>query len=227
MRNTRRNIYLQSQGFERKEVFNPKNHVMYPFKWFSNFNANVEITDKRGYGKGCIKMPSLVCDHCGCEIDGNVGGYFTAYLLFNSFDDIRVVCCGRLMVPDFFDQQFGYPNPVTFPSHMEGSIDHVLAWDMIGQRNKYRLNAYLGKEVTMNDINEWFHSEGFGDGGFSSRGIYTGWVSYKQWKVVMMDDKTGKPARKWTANDLIKSLNEILGSRVIHKPMPQQLDLFQ
>lgn len=220
----RREIYLQSCDI-RSGFFDPRNHVIYPFQTFTNFNAHQERLSK-GFGCGYIRYDDLKCDYCGEVMEGNCGGYYCAYIVWYTREEVRLNCgCHDLgKMPCFYDQQYGFHTPVEFPEQYIDSIDHVLAWQF---GNKYKLNRYLGADFGVDQLKDYLGSYGFGDGGFSARGIFPGYVSYRKWNIKMEYMYMRPLIKKWTASDIARAYDDILKSVVpVSKPVRQQLALF-
>jgi hypothetical protein len=225
----RREIYHQYND-NLKDLFDPREHVIYPFKEVASFHT-IKSRFVKGWGRGFLYYDPLSCDYCGQQESTNSGGYYSGWIVFNSWEDVRFNCgCEGCIddishMPDFYDQQFGFHQPVKFPDKFKNSIDHVLAWKF---GNKYKLNRYLGKEFTLNDLKKYLGPYGFGDGGFSGRGIFYGWVDYRGWKIKMKYMDMRQREMTWTGTDIARAYNDILSHcTTAVKTAPQQLELFE
>ena len=122
-----------------EHVLNPEYQKLFPFHYFQNFKI-------RQGERPC-------CDYCG-ESFNNAGNgmYFTAYIVWESADDIRLCCSIRNcrkhkgILYDFHEQKFGNPEPIVLPDHLAQCEMYFAVFQVFCKMYKstpYRLVNYL------------------------------------------------------------------------------------
>ncbi len=108
------------------------------------------------YVHQCLRISTedpfdLVCEKCGYNEEGNrvvKCGYFVFY----DTNTVKVYCSSRCLpvgVIEYSNQVYGYRKPVELPEHLHSSLLHSTVWGYMYDSDKYKLNKYLGKNITV------------------------------------------------------------------------------
>lgn len=213
--------------WEFDEAVKPENQKLFPFSIFSNFNANRNYPDK-------IYEP-LHCSYCKDPLlsSEGYGSYYTAYIVFESKDDVRVCCSLRQCRPqpkpyEYSEQIHGYPNPIILPDELQKSIKHLaVARCFFRSSHFYALNRYLKTGITWKQI-EALTSPSSHQGGSDILSKF-GWIGCGwEWNGTHLttDGVTtdGGEIIKLTKSQIVDIVNEILEAN--RTEVHQQLCLF-
>ena len=190
------------------EVLKRENQKIYPFYYLTNFFMTVD--------------QSCICDYCKDSFGTNMAGYFTAYVVWESAEDIRLCCnvyhCRKGHILDYHKQIYGYKTPVELGRYSD-SIKHILIHSVLLHGSyAYQANKYIKNGITHQQLDKEFP---LGTGGFSQRGKIKGWVEYKPGRIILSDNDW-KPQITLTKSDIVRLFNEILKENHTYK----QLTLF-
>lgn len=131
------------------EAVKPENQKLFPFYVFTNFDAS------RNYPQNVYEP--LKCSYCNEPLSEGYG-YYTAFIVFESKDDVRMCCSLRGCRPqpkpyDYHHQIHGYPNPIVLNDEFQDSIRHlVVASCFIGSSTSYALNKFLKTGITWEQL---------------------------------------------------------------------------
>lgn len=207
-----------SRRSEFDEAVKPENQKLFPFFVFTNFDTN------KNYPKVC---EPLHCSYCNEPLKDGYG-YYTAFIVFESKDDVRVCCSLRECRPqpkpyDYQQQIHGYPNPIVLIDEFQDSIKHlVVARCFIGSSTSYALNRYLKTGITWEQLKAVSYLSSY-QGGSHVYGkfgaIYCSWT----WNGTYLTTSEGEII-KLSKSQIVDIVNEILEANRVdaHK----QLSLF-
>lgn len=182
--------YLRNR--DMYDVTNKANHKFFPFYFFTSAN----VTD----------LDEPHCSVCGEHLATNYAGYFSAYWLFESSDNVRI-CCSRKELPagswEFYNQRWGNSEPIKLPDHMKGREPYeVIMTKILTGSNLYRLKSY--RHVTYDDLNNMFIPSL--SGGSYGDGL---WVKEEYLKI-KITSRDNKVIHSFSQAAIVAAINEIL-----------------
>lgn len=208
-------------SLEYYEAVKPKNQKLFPFFVFTNFN--------RSHNYPIVCERNLVCSYCKQELSSGYGGYYTAYIVFESATDIRLCCNVYHCRPNpqpytYHEQIYGYPNPIIFPKKYTNSLQHLLVVRcFLSSAKMYALNKYLKTGITWYEFYELTGRNTFAGGSHVYRNgvvISCDW----RWNGSHLTAETATGNLKLNKSDIIRLVNEILAEN--NPAQKQQLSLF-
>ena len=186
-------------------LFDLSTHKIYPFYFATSFNVGYDASE-HGY---------LRCSYTGDIYTGN-GSYYFGYLYFYGVDDVRYSPYRPKDIEpkalSYYDQIYGYKEPVKFPEWAKNSIVHCVAWDCFGG-NPYKLRSYVGKSLNIEKMKEIFGDKAAlsSFGNTFNTPCYKGFLDCMHGKATLLQDYSKKqPDYVFTIGDLCVALNEIL-----------------
>lgn len=206
--------------WEYDKACKPENQKLFPFFVFTNFNTN------RNYP--AVYAP-LNCNYCGECLSDTKGGYYTAHIVFESANDVRLCCdsrhCRKGKVYKYAEQIHGYSNPVGFPAKFNTSLPHlVVARCFFSPTQWYALNRYVKTGITWEQLNSLSQPSSHQGGSHvypeNREPIECRW----QWNGSHLTAETDTGNLKLNKSDIIRLVNEILAEN--NPAQKQQLSLF-
>jgi len=206
--------------WEYDEACKPKNQKLFPFYLFTNFSASRQYP---------VCYEPLKCTYCGESLSDTKGGYYTAFIVFESASDIRICCnlhCKGGHLYEYKEQIHGYTKALAMPEKYKNSLSHlVVARCFLSAPGKwYQLNKYLHigfntwqEFIKFSNAKDWCGgSHIYPDNGEPIR-------CWWRWDCRHLTTQVGEKI-KLTKTEIVNVVNEILeANRTIQV---QQLSLF-
>lgn len=130
--------------------FPPSERKLFPFHYYGNFRTHKTIN-------GVIThIPELHCDYCGVqEVSGN-GSYYMGYMVMEKPDELKF-CCEECQPPsnslDWFDQKYGFKEPIVLPAKFQGSDLHKFVFFYFMKSRGYCLRKFP-KGISLKEWND-------------------------------------------------------------------------
>lgn len=204
--------------WEYDEASKPQNQKLFPFSIHTNFSAS------RNYPQ--VYEP-LKCGYCG-EALCNDYGYYTAYIIFNSPEDVKI-CCYKCEAAKytFTEQLHGYEQPLKMPEQFSGSLKHlVVARCFLGSRSIwYALNKYVATGVTWEQFYELCCSPTFSGGSHVYPQNGAPILCHWEWRGNRLTTEYGK-GLSISKKEITDIVNQIIAANRPHHQAATQLSLF-
>lgn len=183
-------------------VFPKEKRKLFPFHWFTNFHNSQMIE-----GNLQMVIPELPCDYCQNSDQSGNGSYYTAYLVMEKDDELKVACC-RKCIPstsiEWHDQQYGFREPLTFPKRFIGNKLYSIIWTQFIEQHTYQLKQFA-QGITLKQYNQVSNNLSTSSYWYSGRSSYT--IGMKGSKIHLQQ---GKKHQTFKPSEVIKMINEMI-----------------
>lgn len=199
---------LKERGCSEHDVTEQRNQHFFPFYLFTSANVRDLVPE---YQK---------CSICGCGLEMNQAGYFSAYWVFYNSTDVRIICSKNELpenIWDFDHQRWGNRQPLVLPEYLAEKEPYKAIFNFtLGKKNHYRLKSY--KAITMQQARDMhLTSECHGCSNYATIDGHKWSILQEGLSLKIFRDEEVAPRKfkehvygKWSTEVCLTALNEIL-----------------
>jgi hypothetical protein len=190
----------------KSDYLNQDNHKFYPFHVFTG-----------GFNISTIENEFHHCPCCGKYLPSNTAGYWSCYVLFESYDKISFRCSKKELPEgslDYYSQIHGFRDPITLPDEWKNLEPYYSIFGrLLTESAKYKLRKYskVSIEIMLKDFHmSDRHSGGTYIGPGDDKATIYLYIDNLAFHISPEVYRDSKPLMKFSESDVVKAINKVL-----------------